>query len=234
MNNWKDVWSRRTFEPNADIHTSLIKANGFDTGYGDYDSASFHKLVLDAARRVNLLDSDIVLDLGCGSGAFIYSLINISSCKCIGVDYSQPLIDIAKEHIPNVDFICSDAIDFTIDFDSVDVVFSHGVFIYFPNHQYVANVIKKLGALIKKGGRLCLLDLNDEDKISDFHKVRSSKFSSIDEYAAHYENLDQLFLSKIYIKELLEANGFHNICFFPHAHPDYFNSKYRFNVMACK
>ena len=97
--NWKKVWNSRTIELNtrSQLLDELIKANGFDTGVGDYSTEDWQIFTAFLAKKFSLNNNSKVFEIGCGSGAFLYSLKQHSGCKISGVDYSQPLIKIAQE-----------------------------------------------------------------------------------------------------------------------------------------
>ena len=93
-------------------------------------------MVLDFLNRTKLNEAANVLELGCGSGAFIFALNELVQARYYGLDYSSNLIDIARLALPEADFIASEASAPVFDDISFDIVFSHSVFQYFPNLDY--------------------------------------------------------------------------------------------------
>ena len=77
-----------------------------------------------------------------------------------------------------------------------DLVFSHSVFQYFPNEEFAFEVIRKLYDLILKGGRLCLLDINDKDFEAKSTTLRKKSFNNDEEFYKFYKGLDHLFYQK--------------------------------------
>ena len=67
-----------------------------------------------------------VMDLGCGTGALIPTLVN-KGYEVTGVDASDNMLEIARKNNPDVEFIKKDAskLDFCNQFDGV---FSNAVF----------------------------------------------------------------------------------------------------------
>ena len=74
--NWKKVWNSRTIELNtrSQLLDELIKANGFDTGVGDYSTEDWQILTAFLSKKFSLNNNSKVFEIGCGSGAFLYSL----------------------------------------------------------------------------------------------------------------------------------------------------------------
>ena len=100
-------------------------------------------MVVDFLNRTKLNEAANVLELGCGSGAFIFALNELVQARYYGLDYSSSLIDIARLALPEADFIASEASAPVFDDISFDIIFSHSVFQYFPNLDYANTVIKR-------------------------------------------------------------------------------------------
>ncbi len=97
-NNWHKIWAGKTLKGDFqnDLLAALIQADGFDTGVGDYTSEQWLRMTKEFGRRAEITSKDVVLEFGCGSGAFLYALSKEFGCRVVGVDYSQSLISIAK------------------------------------------------------------------------------------------------------------------------------------------
>src|ERR1035438_3243203 len=71
-NDWQTVWSKKSPDENgSDLLSSLIKADGFDSGFSFYTPNDWLLMVEDAAERTHVLRESQVLEIGCGSGAFL-------------------------------------------------------------------------------------------------------------------------------------------------------------------
>lgn len=101
-------------------------------------------------------DNKTILDIGCGSGR-ISLLLAEKGAKVTGIDYSLPMIELAKEHLKkyeaskntklNVEFICC---DFMEDFDSdalFDITLALGVFDYI---EYPMSFLEKMRNLTRE------------------------------------------------------------------------------------
>ena len=235
MDNWKQIWSKKQLSSTE--HRSLydlIVADGFDTGVGSYDEDSWRKMVVDFLNRTKLNEAANVLELGCGSGAFIFALNELVQARYYGLDYSSSLIETARLALPEADFIASEASAPVFDDISFDIVFSHSVFQYFPNLDYANTVIERWCKNIKQGGMLVLLDLNDKNNEDNYHRERMQAYTSPDDYYDNYKGLEHLFFDKGNLVSKLKACGMTSIEYFDHAVTDYGNAKFRFNIICVK
>ena len=235
--NWKDIWNNKKIKKEFDTKMTLaelIKADGFDTGVGSYTEESWRTLVADFCNRVVLNKDSNVLEIGCGCGAFLYSCNEIIKANYFGFDYSKSLIEIAKNQIPNGHFVVAEANDLTFLEYKFDVILSHGVFFYFPSHQYVETVLKKYTERIVVGGKLVLMDLNDAKYQKEYHSIRKSLYNNPKDYEKDYEDLQHLFFEKNKIERCLLSLGMDKFEYFPHAVSSYGNAQFRFNLLCEK
>src|SRR6187549_824761 len=75
----------------------------------------------EALRRVDLRTGDLVLDIGCGVGAFL-RLVSDRGGKPFGIDASQALLDLARERLPHADLRLGDMEALPYTDDSFDLV----------------------------------------------------------------------------------------------------------------
>lgn len=161
-NRWKSIWGTKTVLADNQINLdNLIKLNGFDSGFSNYDATTWKLLVADVCSRTKLARDQRVLEIGCGSGAFLWQIGKFTNAKLYGIDYSENLINVAQKAIPDGKFNCCEAN--TSSFENIwfDSIISHGVFFYFPTHEYVEAVLRLWCSKIKTRGTIVLLDLND-------------------------------------------------------------------------
>jgi arsenite methyltransferase len=91
----------------------------------------------------NIPKGSTVLDIGCGAGmdSFIAEMESGSSGKVIGVDFSQAMINKAKESAKllgsNVSFYCASAENLPVDDASIDIVLINGIFNLNPNREAI-------------------------------------------------------------------------------------------------
>ena len=231
--NWKEIWSKKTIKNLSDISLEqLILADGFDTGVGSYNQFQWKEMVADIIQRTALTKDDNILELGCGSGAFLYAMNEIVEANFYGIDYSDSLIQVANKAIPNGHFITDEVIHKNFGSISFDLVLSHSVFHYFPSIEYSEKVLENWCSKVKKNGFLVLLDINDAEFEANYHSERSKEYSSIEEYESNYKDLDHIFFEKKSLCNFLKSIGMKEIDFFPHCISSYGNSKFRFNLIC--
>jgi ubiquinone/menaquinone biosynthesis C-methylase UbiE len=234
-NDWQTVWSKKSPEENgSDLLSSLIKADGFDSGFSFYTPADWLLMVEDAAERANVSRESQVLEIGCGSGAFLYALHQLRGCSISGLDYSPALVDAAMKHLPQGAFAKAEATNIPFETTTFDCIFSHGVFFYFPDLAYAETVLREACRKLKPGGFLCLMDMNDRAHEAAYLEERRKMFTNPEEYELKYRGLSHLFFDKDELADSLHKAGFEAIHFFNHRVPTYEPARFRFNLIAAK
>ncbi len=235
MKNWKSIWANKELATDSTLSLNdLISVNGFDTGVGNYSEDKWNKMVTDFVKRTNFTKNSSILEIGCGSGAFLFSLNELVKANYFGLDYSPGLINIAKIALPSANLALAEAKSTVFEDVNFDVIFSHSVFQYFPSIKYAEDVIINWSKRIKQGGKLVLLDINDKEKEDSYHNERMLAYRNPTEYYETYEGLSHLFFNKLNLIEILKKCGMNRIEIFPHAIADYGNSKFRFNIICIK
>ncbi|WP_112244876.1 class I SAM-dependent methyltransferase [Kribbella monticola] len=94
------------------------------------------------------------IDVGCGSGYAVARLAD-DFRYVLGVDLSEPLIDIAraKRARPNTEYRVADL--FEVDDDGFDLVYSHTMMHHVPNYRAG---LEQLKSLVRPGGTVALVD----------------------------------------------------------------------------
>ena len=235
---WKNIWDKKglNFSENLTLK-NLISIDGFDnSGKEVLNEESWMEYVRYICSVVNINSKKSILEIGCGSGAFLKVLEDIAdeNTKLYGFDYSSNLINIAKTVIKNCNFCCDEAINIDTIFNtSFDLIFCNSAFHYFNDKEYAYSVIKKYYSILSKGGSLAFLDINDEAKMDIYYKVRFAEIGE-EEYKKKYEGLNQLFFSKEEIFNILVKLGFEKIIIEDQNISGYSNNQYRFNAFALK
>lgn len=232
-NKWKKIWNDKVCH-NEDVELSeLIKLDGFDSGFTGYSDQQWMDMTADAAMRSDLQNGDTILEVGCGSGAFLYCLDTKYDVRAYGLDYSRPLIKIAKKVIPTGHFTVCDANSYSYGHNFFNKIYSHGVFFYFESYEYALSVLEKCHFGLKVGGNLCLMDLNDLSTQDEYMAQRYAAFGSKEEYNRKYGGLDHLFFDKTRLSCDLNHIGFTNVQFFDHKIANG-SENFRFNLLAEK
>jgi len=125
----------------------------------------FHYRLKIIHKILQLQKTDILLDVGCGTGQHLLALAPYIQ-KGIGVDFSSQMIEIARssqqpETAPDNLIFQLDQAQFleTIPNETADVVLCVGAFEHMPQKE---QVLKQIGRVLKKNGRLLLLTPNGD------------------------------------------------------------------------
>jgi SAM-dependent methyltransferase len=151
-----------------------------DSGYNDsfalqwtkfqlnqYDSTNgttiYHdRYVRETGWPVDGLDGDLILEAGCGAGAFTCHLAK-TGANLISFDYSAA-VDVSAEHNDNgrVVFAQSDILDMPFADDVFDRIFCHGVLQHTPDPE---QAFKALHKKLKPGGKLSIDIYHSDGKV---------------------------------------------------------------------
>ncbi len=231
--NWFKTWNDRSIKDltATKLLSQLIEANGYSEGAGSYSEEEWRKMCNHIGEIIGLSKSDKILEIGCGSGAFLFVLKEYFQCQIYGVDYSDSLIKIAKQYLSG-EFIVAEAIEPDKFDESFDFIVSNGVFHYFPSIDYASKVIQQSSEILRDSGVIAILDINDKSKEGSYHSSRKLLHPDPESYDLLYKDHPHLFYSKQEIINMLTDNGFHNIQFFSHYSKSYEKDKFRFNVIS--
>ena len=185
--------------------------------YGPGDIADY--ISMEAFKMLNLTESDVLLDIGTGSGRFALKAAKMCK-KVIAVDLSEKMLKLARENsdkkeISNIDFIQSPM----EDVGKISVVKEAGVnkvlFNYSLHHltdDMKKETIENLASTIKRPGRIVMGDVifftNPADHIDVFDEVDYDGGET--DFPATIEFFEDMFRNlngKIEIRELHPIAG---------------------------
>src|SRR5919198_741331 len=101
----------------------------------------------EALRRVGLAPGQLVLDIGCGVGAFL-RLVVAHGARAFGLDASEALLDVARRRVPEADLRLGDMEALPYDDDTFDLVCGFNAF-FFANDIVAA--VREAGRVAKRG-----------------------------------------------------------------------------------
>jgi len=163
-------------------HKEIVKA-----GYNTMPDAYLAMRSTDS-EDVQLLDELVrrlpqgakVLDAGCGAGVPVARLLS-QHFQVVGVDFAEKQIELARQLVPQAEFVCQDITELTFDDATFDAICSYYAIIHIPREAHEA-LFQQFYRLLKPSGLalLCLgADDLEDDIVEDYLGVRM--------YWSHYD-----------------------------------------------
>lgn len=106
-----------------------------------------------------------VLDAGCGAGVPITRILS-RAAQVTGVDFAEAQIALARENVPDADFICRDMTALDFPDASFDAIVSYYAIIHIPRTRHRA-LLENFYRMLKPNGD-ALLCLGADDLEEDF------------------------------------------------------------------
>ena len=135
-----------------EVYDKLAKVYDFTFG------PTLHRGRLQAIERMDIQSGERVLEVGVGTG------INLSlypkNCSVVGIDFSGPMLEIARERaarkdVRNVRLLQMDAADLKFADNSFDIVYAPYVISVVPDPVKVAHEMRRV---CRPGGRIIVLN----------------------------------------------------------------------------
>lgn len=123
-----------------------------------------------AFECVDVKDSDIVLDIGCGGGVNIEKFLKLTEGNVDGLDYSEISVgESIKRNQSAVDngrckVIQANVVDMPIDDESYDLVTAFETIYFWPN---IKETFKEVSRIIKDGGQFMIAQGTDGNHPDD-------------------------------------------------------------------
>ncbi len=169
-------------------------------GFTDPLSGTFNVLKTTGHTNTSLK----ILEIGCGSGAFL-KVLEPFSAQLTGIDYSAKQIQTCQLAMPDGNFSVCEAENINFSPNSFDLILSNSVFQYFPDLDYTTVVLNKMLKNLKKGGVGVILDLADVEYKENYleWKKREIGGKSVGTYPT------QMYFKKIFFKRFSEEKEIH-------------------------
>ena len=109
----------------------------------------------------HLADSAVVLDIGCGGGDPVLKTLVERGYKATGIDFSQGMLEVAKEMVPEAELIQGDIMKADFEVESFDGIISTYAVIHIHKTQHPA-LYQKMYNWLKPGGVMLVSIARDE------------------------------------------------------------------------
>ncbi len=239
MNNkWKEIWNAKgtdckislSGKSEFEVYRELKRLDGYDVSIENEEA--YYKKFYDSAVIMfedmkNKMGVCSAYEVGCGSGANLYLLKN-RGIEVGGIDYSENLAGVARTVLEEEKLVqIGEAVNLPTD-TKYDMVFSDGVFAYFPDEEYGMTVLKKMYDKARKV--VVISEVFDKDRQLECEKHRREM---IDNYDERYEGLDKVFYKRELFTQFADKHQC-TIKFSKVENEYYWNSKYLFHCYLYK
>jgi len=159
--------------PHADPTFNIVGWNSSYTGQ-PLPSEQIREWVDDRVERILTLQPQRVLEIGCGTGLLLFRLAPHCT-QYWGTDFSQVSLEyirqqLAKQELPQVALHQKMANDFKgVEAEAFDAVILNSVVQYFPNIDYLLQVLEGAVEAIAPGGFIFLGDVRSLPLLQTFH-----------------------------------------------------------------
>lgn len=190
--------------------------------------AVFRTIVDSIKHNLDVRESDLVLDLCCGNGLITTELADCC-LDVTGVDYSAGLLAKVPSR-DNLTTILFDVTKISFDCEFFDKILLYGGIQHLSFGQ-VVSIVRNSHRWLKKGGRLLLGDVPDQDRMWRFFHSKEYK-------KAYFESLEQNspiignWYTKDWLSNLAEITGFE--VFYSVNQPASYTKHYRFDFVVIK
>lgn len=173
--------------------------------------------------------TDTLLDLGCGNGALSQRLFS-SLRAFLGVDFSDYLISVAKQHfetLPDFRFHCADVADYLdseVQPGQFTAALCYGCFSYFDQHKAV-RVLEALEKKFFNVSRIFIGNLPDRKRVASFFK---DDLPDNDELESHDSKIG-IWRTTDEFNDLARSTGWH--CRFLQMPKTFYAAHYRYDVL---
>jgi SAM-dependent methyltransferase len=190
---WQQIWDRKH---GMDVPAHV--ADGFDLlAESQYDA-----LVAPFVQWMGDLADCDVLEVGCGSGAFLQRLTAARSIS--GVDYAERAVRRARTELDG-DFRVAEAARLPFPDASFDLAFSFGVFFYFDSLDYARTALLEQLRVLRPGGRLFVFEVNDAAKKDVYRRIRGDE--GRDAHRTSSVATDHMFYEKAFFRAFAGEHG---------------------------
>nr|AEH57249.1 nonribosomal peptide synthetase (A-NMT) [Prochloron didemni P3-Solomon] len=174
VSRWQKVFNRLYQEvPKSNSTLNVIGWNNTYTGM-PFSQEEMKEWIDNTVKSILSLKPNRILEIGCGTGLLLFRLLDHCKEYC-GTDISQSTLSALKQrieqhHLQKVTLLERAADDFSqIAEDSFDIVVLNSVVQYFPNIDYLIEVLEQSLKTVAPGGFIFLGDIRSFPLLETFH-----------------------------------------------------------------
>ncbi len=169
-----------------------MKVNSFKSTINWYDqNAKQYAQSTQGRERIDQLNEfynlvskeEKVLDAGCAAGVNTAYLFN-KGLDTIGLDVSKSLLEVARKHYPDIEFIEGSFLNLPFDNEAFGGIWAHGSIIHFDNIDDVKKTMSEFARVLKKDGILFLAVKAIKEGLK--FKVKKDKLSGHDRFFQYF------------------------------------------------
>ena len=174
---WTTVWDD-LYHRNQETTDPTFNITGWNSSYtGEpIPAPQMREWLEETVSRIASWRPERVLELGCGTGMLLFRLAPHSRLY-IGTDFSRAALDYVgrelarrNDSLPQVELLCRSADEFQgLARESFDTVILNSVVQYFPEIDYLENVIRQVVKVVSPGGRIFIGDVRSLPLLEAFH-----------------------------------------------------------------
>ncbi|GFZ92185.1 non-ribosomal peptide synthetase [Okeania sp. KiyG1] len=178
INSWQNLFNQQIDEHKSEVTDPLFNISGWSSSYDNQSlpESQMRTWAGDIVAQVLAHEPEKVCEIGCGTGLLLFQIaphtqaylgIDISS---ISLEYIQQQILAEPEKYAHVNLAQKRANEIgDIAAQSFDVVLLNSVIQYFPNVEYLLQVISQAIRIVKPGGMIILGDVRNLPLMKAFH-----------------------------------------------------------------
>lgn len=174
---WREVWDE-TYRQTPTEKDPTFNIVGFNSSYdgSPIPSGEVHEWVSQAVDIVLSRRPQRVLDIGCGMGLLLFRIAPYcaeylaTDLSPVTLRYLKEILAVPEHALPQVRLLERTADDFTgIEVHAFDMVILHSVVQYFPNVDYLVQVLQGAVQVVAPGGVIFVGDVRSLPLLEAFH-----------------------------------------------------------------
>ena len=227
MKNWEEHYNTTPLHIASD---DFLRQVGKTVAGKTIDKSQFDFIIESIINNLDINEYDRVLDLCCGNG-LITQKISAYCNEIMGVDFSKPLIDIAKtaHSSENCDYINKSILDLkSADFNfKFSKIYMYEALQHFTSNQF-ETIINIISELSQPNVKIYIGSIPNKEKIWKFYNSLARKLDYLKRKILNTEAIGTWWYSNM-ILEKCNATGLD--CTILNQNPELYTGHYRFDVL---